>query len=45
MNLTFLPDVTIQPGGLKLLARKAAQLGIRKPLIVSDPGQIGRAHV
>ncbi|MFH1137553.1 MAG: iron-containing alcohol dehydrogenase [Pseudomonadota bacterium] len=38
MNPTFLPDVTIQPGGLKLLGKKILQLGMKKPLIVSDQG-------
>ena len=40
MNLTFLPDVTVKPGSLKLTGKKAKQLGMNKPLVVTDPGLV-----
>ena len=37
MNLTFPSDIVVKPGSIGLIARKAGTLGMKKPLIVSDP--------
>ena len=37
MNLTFPPDIVVKAGSVGLIARKASTLGMKKPLIVSDP--------
>ncbi len=37
MNLNFPPDVTFGPGSLSGLGKKTASLGLKRPLIISDP--------
>ena len=41
MNLSFLSDITIKTGAIRTLGKKAASLGLKKPLLISDPGLTG----
>ena len=41
MNLSFLADITIKAGAIQALGKKAGSLGLKKPLLVSDPGLTG----
>lgn len=44
-QISYLTDVYFEPGARRHLPEILTGLGIHRPLLVADQGQIGRAHV